>query len=178
MSHVRGAGIAAAGTLAGLGICASGAIYEDTSRALGGTVLTITALTITALAYIRSWVTDTSDERRNLAAAQHRVEEEERRYFALKAAIEGEHMRLTRDMAADRARTTAQLAAERTAMHAEFEEQRLQVAKEAFRTGVEMERAGMLKPETPTPANLIPFPGPAERAPERERSREHGVVGP
>ncbi|MFI1732671.1 hypothetical protein ACH40E_26380 [Streptomyces acidicola] len=92
---------------------------------------------------------------------------------------EGETTRLNRDMAAERARIAATLLAEREAMTAEFEENRLQVATEAFRTGVQMETAGMLKPDVSAPpANLIEFPGREGHVPGRARSREHGFVGP
>lgn len=170
----------AAGTIlltAGLTASAHGALTEDVPRSLGGVCLTTTALTLIALARIRSWVFSTNNEREQLAEARREAEAERRRFFAAQAALEGETTRLTRDVSVERARIAATLATEREAMRAEFEKNRLQVATEAFRSGVEMERAGLLKPDAPTPqANLIPFPG--ARAPERERSREHGVVGP
>lgn len=162
---------------AGMTVSAHAAFRGDTPRSLGGLCLVVAALTLIALALAHSWVSDTTTERQELAEARRQAESERRRFFAAQAALEGEMTRLNRDMAADRARIAATLLAEREAMQAEFEEDRLQVSTEAFRSGVEMERAGLLKPDaTLSAANLIPFPG--ARAPEQERSREHGVVGP
>lgn len=163
----------------GLLISVRGVMRSDVPCSLGGTSLIVAALTLIALAVIRTWIGDARDERRELADARREAESEQRRYFALQAALNGEATRLNRDMAMERARVAATLIAEREAMSREFEERRLDEQKEAFRAGVEMERAGMLKPDAPAPANLIQFPRqePAS-ASERERSREHGVVGP
>lgn len=163
----------------GLLTSARGVMRSDVPCSLGGASLIVAALILIALAAIRTWIGDARDERRELAASRHQSDAEQRRYFALQAALNGEMTRLTRDMALERARIAATLIAEREAMDREFEERRLDDQKEAFRTGVEMERAGMLKPDTPVPANLIQFPRQQpERTPDQERSREHGVVGP
>lgn len=152
-------------------------VRSDLPRSLGGTCLVVVALFLIALALIHTWARDTSAERRELAEARREADAERRKHFAAQAALECEMTRLNRDMTVERARIAATLLAERDATRAALEEERLQIATDAFRTGVEMERAGMLKPDVPLPANLIPFPGQG-RAPERERSREHGVVGP
>lgn len=162
---------------AGLSASGYGVATQATPHSLAGVCLTVTALTLIALTCIRAWIVNTSAERDQLIEARSDAEAERRRYFAAQAALEGEMTRLTRDMAADRARAAAKLLADRTAMEAEFEENRLQLQTEAFRTGVQMERSGMLKPETPAlPTNLIPFPG--HPSPARERTREHEGVGP
>lgn len=175
MRTTAAAGIALlAGGLAAGGY---GAAHSDLPRSLGGTCLIVTALTLIALVVIRTWIADASNERRELADARREADTERRKHFASQAALECEMTRLHRDMAVERARIAATLLAEREVMRAKFEGERLQVATEAFRTGVEMERAGMLKPDTPVPANLIPFPQQHPQ-PEQERSREHGVVRP
>lgn len=160
-------------------VSAHGAFTDDTPRSIGGVVLTITALTLIVLFFVRVWVVNTDTEREQLAQARHDAEAERRRHFAMQAALEGEMTRLTRDMREERARLAKTLLIEREALAAEFEKNRLQIATQAFQAGVEMERAGLLEPDAPTPqpANLIQFPEQS-RAPERERSREHGSVGP
>lgn len=171
---------AAAGVLAiGAAVITRSVDDDDIAESIGGACLVMVSLSTVICVLVRHWVTNTSEERQVLAAAQREAQGERSRYFAAQAALENERARLTRDMAAERARNTATLAAERDKMQAEFEEQRAQLASEAFRTGVEMERAGMLKPgQQPACGNLIQFPDHPGRAPERERSREHGVVGP
>jgi hypothetical protein len=149
---------------------------SDVPCSLGGTSLVIAALTLIALAVIRTWIGDVRDERRELADSRRQADAEQRRYFALQAALNGEKTRLTRDMALERARIAATLIAEREAMGREFEERRLDEQKEAFQAGIDMERAWRtVKPDTPIPANLIQFP---RQQPDQERSREHGVVRP
>ncbi|BBC35208.1 hypothetical protein SGFS_065020 [Streptomyces graminofaciens] len=142
---------------------------------MAGTSLVVTALTFIALVIIRGWIGDARDERRELAISRREADAQQRKYFALQALLECEATRLHHAVATEQAQNAATLIAEREAMHAELEEQRLQISTEAFRTGVEMERAGMLKPDAPIPANLIQFP---DRSPGREHSRGHGVVGP
>ncbi len=166
-----GSAVAAAGFAVILGSTWKG----SAAGSVGGTCLVMTALTVITLILIRNWVKDNREERRALALASQQAAEEHTRYIALQAALEGERGRLTRDFAAESARLKARLTAEREAMEAQFEEQRAQLAGKAFRMGVEMERSGRLKPEQEVVGNLIRFP---ERAPEQERSREHGVVGP
>jgi hypothetical protein len=160
---------------------AQGISRNDVPRSLGGTCLIVTAVTLIAMLLTHRWIVDTREERRSLALAQQEAEAERRKYFALQAALESEMGRLTRDMNADRHRIATTLVTEREKMHADFEERRLQVTTEAFRTGVQMERAGMLRPDEPVmPANLIRFPGQGQpsQSEQHARSREHGVVGP
>lgn len=162
---------------AGLSAILYGVIRSDLARALGGACLTTPALVLLALVAIRAWVMNTNEERRQLAASTREAQAERSRYFAAQAALENEQARLNRDMASDRARAAATLAAERKSMEAYFDEKRAKLVTDAFTTGVQMERAGTLKPKKPETGNLIQFPQ-QERAAERERSREHGVVGP
>jgi hypothetical protein len=160
----------------GLLVSARGVMRSDVPCSLGGMILIVTALILIALAAIRTWIGDARDERRELADSRRQSEAEQRRYFALQAALNGEMTRLNRDMALERARVAATLIAEREAMSREFEERRLDEQKEAFQAGIDMERAWRtVKPETPVPANLIQFP---KQQPEQEHSREHGVVRP
>ncbi|MGW2209966.1 hypothetical protein [Streptomyces sp. NPDC001781] len=166
----------------GLGASGYGSVRDDLAMSLGGLSAVFAAMSLIALIRVRAWIINTSRERAELASARQAAEREQRRYFALQAALEGEQSRLTKDVAAERAANTARLAAEREAMEAEFEERRLQVQKDAFRCGVEMERSGALKPEptAPAAANLIPFPKQPLPGPQlgRELSREHDAVEP
>ncbi|MGW5123208.1 hypothetical protein ACWEQ7_03930 [Streptomyces sp. NPDC004069] len=169
---------AAAGILVlGLAVIAL-SVDNDLAECICGACLVMIALSTGICILVRHWVINTADERRILAAAQRETQNERTRYLAAQAALENERGRLTRDMAADRARINATLTAERQKMAADFDEERAQLASEAFRTGVEMERAGMLKPNAqPVCGNLIQFP---EQHPVHApaRSREHGGVVP
>ncbi|MFE2967488.1 hypothetical protein ACFXKC_28220 [Streptomyces sp. NPDC059340] len=164
----------------GLTMSVEGLFRSDVSRSLGGISLTVTALTLIGLTFIRSWIVDTRDERRDLAHAQQRAEAERRTYVSAKAALESETGRLNHEVNVERAHVASTLISERQRMRAEFEEERLQITTEAFRTGVEMERSGAFRRDEPAmPANLIQFPKQEpSRSEQHARSREHGVVGP
>lgn len=163
----------------GLAMGIHSVLRADTPRALLATTVALIGLTVVRLVCARAWITDTRDERREAATARKEADEQKMKFFALEAALESEATRMHRDLIAEQARNAAMLAAERSAMQAEFEARRLEEAQDAFLTGVEMERSGALKPDTPVPANLIQFPKPAPAVEqERERSREHGFVGP
>lgn len=165
--------------IAGFAVIIRNTAHDNVAGAIGGACLVMVGLSAVILVMVRHWVMNTGEERRILAAAQREAQAERSRYFAAQAALENEQGRLNRDMAAERARMTATLTAERAKMRAEFEEERTQLVTDAFRTGVEMERAGDLKPQTPVRGNLIPFPEKQPgRVPQQERSREHGSVGP
>lgn len=167
--------------IVGFAVIIRSTMQDHVAGSIAGACLVMSGLTITVLVLCRHWIMDTRDERRVLAAAQRQADGERTRYIAVQAAFENEQVRLKRDMAAERARMAATLAAERKAMAAEFAETRATEMSDAFRAGAEMERAGMLKPaRATTPGNLIQFPGQGQpaREPQRERSREHGVVGP
>lgn len=167
-----------------LGVSVQSTLRSDIPRSLTATALVFTALFVIGLVLGRAWITDVREQRRDLAQARRDAESEQRRYLTLRAAMEGEMTRLQRDMNAEMARVAKTLVVERKAMRDEFEERRLEDAKAAFQTGVEMERSGMLKRDEPAvPANLIQFPKQtpgAEPQQERshERSREHGGVAP
>jgi hypothetical protein len=176
---------AAVAMLGGLPALLYGILHNDTARSIGGACLIMTALILTALVAIRSWIVDTSDERRVLAAAQRQASEERTRYIAAQAALENEQARLNRDMAGERQRIAAQLIAEREAMRDEFDDQKAALIAETMETTVRMFRGGKFAPEEETPqrGNLIQFPKelPTQAhpaSPERERSRGHEVVGP
>lgn len=172
----------------GLTIVLYGLIVDDFSRSLAGACLTITALVLGALVAIHSWIKDTSEERRNYAAATREKNAERSRYIAAQAALENEQQRLNRDMARERAALAAKLITEREALLREFEEQRATLICETMEATILMIKDGRLAPGQSPVGNLIPFPGgqtstaaPArERSRERgrERSREHGIVGP
>ena len=135
-------------------------------------------LSLVILIFVRRWVCETNAERQALTQAQRDAQGERSRYIALKAALEGEHGRRVRDMAAERAGIAATLRAERAKLAAEYRESRAKELSEAFQTGVEMERAGMLKRRQTPRDNLLKFPGRQTERPDQERSREHGVVSP
>lgn len=162
---------------AGLLVGAHGVIRSEIPRALGGIALGFTGLFLIALVAVRRWICDTKEERRDLAQSRREADATQHKYLAAQANLESEMIRLNRDLNTERHRIAATLVAERQSMLAEFEKQRLQITTEAFRTGVEMERAGMLKPDEPVPPNLIQFPKQQPQA-DREHSREHGVVHP
>lgn len=172
-------GAAATAVAGGLAVVLYGIIRSDTARAMGGTCLTLTALTAIALIIIRRWVVNTADERRILAAAQREAVAERTRYIAAQAALENEQGRLNRDMAAERAALTVRLKTEREAMADEFEERRASLIAETMDATVRMVVEGKLAPTVPTQSKVIQFRERQQpRQPERDRSREHGVVGP
>lgn len=170
-------GAAATAVASGLAVVLYGIIRSDTARAMGGTCLTLTALTAIALIVIRKWVVDTRDERRVLAAAQREALAERSRYFAAQAALENEQGRLNRDMAAERASLTSRLMAEREAMAGEFEERRASLIAETMEATALMIWEGKFAPPTPVQNKVIQL-RQRQPQPERDRSREHGVVGP
>ncbi|MEV7389558.1 hypothetical protein [Streptomyces sp. NPDC091215] len=167
----------------GLALSTHGALNGSGAHAMAGAAVTFTAITAIALCMIRRWVTNTSAERARLARAEERAEEKQLKFVALQGALQGENARIKRDLEAERAQGLAALEVRRAALEAQFEKDRFQIETKAFQTGVLFERAGMLEPDAPIPGNLIQFPKQhpepdPEGAPQRERSREHGVVGP
>lgn len=173
------AGAGAAVLAGGILVILYGVIRNDLARALGGACLSITALTLIALVVIRKWVTDTSDERRILAAAQREAQGERSRFIALRAGLENEQCRLARDMAAERAALTTRLAAEREAMADEFEERRAAYASETAEVFALMVHGGRFAPATSPTGKVIHFPSQQpEQQVEHVRSREQGVVSP
>jgi hypothetical protein len=166
---------------AGITVILYGVVHDDLARALGGACLTMPALTLIALVAIRKWVTDTSEDRRLLAASIREAQAEKSRYFAAKAALENEQGRLTRDAAIDRRRAAVAAMAEREALHQQFEEKRAQLVCHTFEMAFEMARR---VPDEHARADdkadvVIQFPvQQQEQAPVRERSRGHNVVGP
>ncbi|MFD8254667.1 hypothetical protein [Streptomyces werraensis] len=170
--------VAAGILLAGFAVILASAPHDNLAGAIGGACLVMVGLSLTILTFVCHWVSNTAEERRILGAAQREAQAERSRYFAAQAALENERGRLLRDLAAERASIAATLAAERAAMAAEFQETRATELSEAFQTGVEMERTGMLQRRQPQRGNLLKFPGRQPSAPARTQEREHGVVGP
>lgn len=163
----------------GLGVVLYGTLRDDLARTLGGTCLALIALTVIALILIRSWIVDTSQERRILGASQREAQRQRDMYFAAQAALEVEQGRLNQDRAAERRADIIRLQAERKAMEQEFEDRRATVIAETMEATILMMRSGDLDPAPSTTGRLIPFPHQqAQPHPERARSREKGVVGP
>ncbi|MFG3085061.1 hypothetical protein [Streptomyces parvulus] len=162
-------------------------IYRgDLARTLGGTCLMMPALTYIALALLRRWIADTRDERQRLAIAQRHAEGERTRFIALEAALENEHGRLIRDVAAERAQVQAQLAAEREAMRVEFDSHRAELVCETMEATVLMIRNNKFAPSATATArgklirltDRLPAQGHAPvEAQERSQQRERGHAG-
>jgi hypothetical protein len=157
----------------GLAATLYGLIRGDHAHSTAGAGLTTTALTLIALTTIRRWVTNTTDERRQLADATQAARDERDGYFAAKAVLENDQQRLMRAAAADRAHAAATLIAERAKLAAEFEEKRAALICETLAAYDDLVRSHKQKP--PERGSVIPFP---TQQPERERSRGHNVVGP
>jgi hypothetical protein len=161
--------------LGGLSLTLYGALRNNFAHSLGGTCLTITALTVIALVIIRRWIVDTSNERHRLAENERRAQDEYASYIALKAALENEQGRLRQDISAEHAAINERLKAERAKMEADFEERRATLISETMTTTFLMIRGNKFAPDVASAGKLIPFP---QQEPERQRAREHGVVGP
>jgi gamma-glutamyltranspeptidase len=171
------AATAAVAMTAGLTAILYGVIHNSPARSLAGVALITTALTVFALIAIKQWVTDTREEQKRFAQATRDAEAERAQYFAAKAALENEQQRHLRDVAADRAHAAATLIAEREKMAAEFEEKRAALVCETLAAYHELMHSE--KKQQPERSSVIPFPTQQpERAPERGRSREHGVARP
>ena len=163
------ASVSAAVMLGGIGLTLHGVWRDQPAHSLAGVVLSMIALTVIILTTVHHWVTDTSTERTALAAAQREAQAERARAFAAQAALENEQGRLYRDLAAERA------------MQQEFEDSRSQLVADAMETLASWVVSGKVCPPTRETGNLIRFPKqqPVQvQTPQRERSREHGVVGP
>jgi hypothetical protein len=174
---------AATAMLGGLGIILYGVLRDDLPASIAGLSLTLTALTAIALILLKGWITDTREERRLLATTQCEAQGEKSRYVALQAALEAEQGRLTQDRAAQRRADQQRLKVERDAMERQFEEQRASLAAETMEATFLMIHNGKFAPDEPTHNKVIQFPRDLphqqpQRHPGRERSREHGVVGP
>lgn len=185
MDHAGGTrATAAAAVMAGavgLAVSILGAIRNQPAHSLTGiciTMIALTALVLRAILGNRLTIADTRDERRDLAIAQGQAIAERDKYFAAQAALEVEQGRLNRDMAAERAAQSARLKVERAAMAAEFEERRAALIAETMEATVLMIQDGKLTPVAPTKSKVIQLREHQQRHPDRERSREHGVVGP
>lgn len=167
------AGAAGTATAGGLTVALLGTLRADLPHTLGGTCITLVALTVLALTLIRRWIVDTSAERHLLATAQREALDERGRYVAAQLVLEAERGRLAADLAAERRKDATRLKAEREAMRAEFEEKKAQVVAETMEATVR----SMLRPPAPkTSGTLIEFPrqhAEHQPQPERARTRDH-----
>lgn len=168
---------AGAGFIAGLLAVLHGTYRDNITNTVGGTCLTLIALITIALVLIRKWVVDTSDERRILAATQREAQRQHDRYLAAQVALENEQGRLRQDMAAERQANTLRLKTERAAMVDEFEAKRGEVVAESMEVAIRLVCGKKLDPRQLATAKLIQFPQNLPHQ-QRERTREHGVVGP
>ncbi|MFF7946955.1 hypothetical protein [Streptomyces griseorubiginosus] len=158
-------------------------LHDDLPVSIAGLSLTLTALTTVALILLYGWITDAREERGLLSAAQCEAQAEKSRYVALQAALEAEQGRRTQDRAAERRADQQRLKVERDAMERQFEEQRASLIAETMEATFMMIHNGKFASAEPTRSKVIQFPRdlPHQQPqghPERERSREHGVVGP
>ena len=172
-ASTRTTAITAVVLVTGLAATLYGLIRGDHAHSTAGAGLTTTAITLIALTAIRRWVTNTADERRQLADATQAARDERDGYFAAKAVLENDQQRLMRAAAADRAHAAATLITERQKMAAEFEEKRATLVCETLAAYDALMRSHKQKP--PQRSSVIQFP---PQQPERERSRGHNVVGP
>ncbi|MFJ9029752.1 hypothetical protein ACIRQP_14710 [Streptomyces sp. NPDC102274] len=139
----------------------------------------MTALTLIALVAIRSWTTDTREERQRLADAQREADTERSRSVASQAALEVERSRIQRDAAAEWARIEARLQTERQAMRAQLEEERAKMACESLETAFRMINAGLFEDRPAGHGKVIGFPSHAARAREEAAcDRDRGVSQP
>lgn len=172
------AATAAAVTLGGLALTLHGAWRGQFTHSLAGVAMTMVALTVIILSVIHRWVTDTRTEHACLAAGVREAQAERLRYIAAQAALENEQARLRRDLNAERAALTAGARAEHEALLAEFEERRGELISDTMEATVRMFHEGRFAPETGRGATIIRLPQQPSPVSHRERSWEHGVVGP
>lgn len=174
------AATAALAGLAGFTVTLHGAYRNQPAHSLAGVCITMISLTALILIAIHKWTTDTSTERIALGAAQREAQAEQARYFALQASQEVEMGRLRQDINAERARIAEQLRVERQAMEDEFAQERGELSADAMNILTTWIVQGKVSPPERQTGNLIRFPNPEKPEPgrQRERAREHGVVGP
>ncbi|TGZ14677.1 hypothetical protein DV517_61600 [Streptomyces sp. S816] len=164
----------------GLALTGLGVLRNNVPHAVGGSCLVATGIAVVALILIRTWITDTSDARNALAAAQRDAEKERSRYFAAQAALENEQGRLRQEVNAEQQRIASILATEREAMNIMFEEKRAALVSETMEVTVRMFRNGDFAPDTLTTGRLIQFPKQEHqvRTTGQARSRGHEGVAP
>ncbi len=166
----------------GISVVLYGIAVNDLSRSLGGSCLTMTALTLLALVAIRRWVTDTRAERERLADATREQDSERVRLMALQAAVEQERQRLLRDAEADRRQNAARLEAERKALRAQFEakcqalreqfeEDRAALMCKSVETAYVMFKAGLMDEQPHPSVAVLSF---LEKSQQRAAERTHG----
>ncbi|MCB5168059.1 hypothetical protein LG634_24930 [Streptomyces bambusae] len=157
------------------GIVTYGIIDSNLPAATGGGLIALAAAGMMGLSKARTWAVDTSTERRALAEAKQRAEDEHTKYIALGAAQAEEHRRRLRDLEGDRAAGRAEVAALKRALDDRYEAGREQLIVESMETGVRLYLAGLLKAPTATtaPAQVLPlFPPQPTRAGAAEQVQE------
>lgn len=167
-------------SLPGLALAGLGILQNNLPYATAGSGLIISALVISALVLIRTWLNDTTDVRNSLAASQREAERERSRYITLRAHLENEQARLNRDAATAQQQMACDLLAERQALADEFEEKRNALVSDTMAITLQWVHEGKFDPEA-SAANgqIIHFPRPGQAVGHQcERSREHGFVGP
>ncbi|MFE0376203.1 hypothetical protein ACFW1M_11565 [Streptomyces inhibens] len=162
---------------AGLALLAYGLATDSTTRTTGGVCLTSCALLFAALLAIRTWITDTSQERARLHDATRAADTERERYQAAQFAMEAERERMRRDAVGAAHRVEAALKSERELLREQFEEERNALISEAFETAVRLVRAGVLDAPAAHQDCVIPFPTQGHPA-EGEPTRGRGVTRP
>jgi hypothetical protein len=160
----------------GLPLLAHGLIASNVARTTGGACLTSCALLLLSLHAIRTWVTDTCQERRRLAAATRDADAERDRYRAAEFALAGEQARMRRDAASAMRRNEAALAEELAALRAQFEEERNELVSQTFETAFRLLKGGVMD-SPPAEDRVIPFPSQGHPV-EGETVRNRGVTRP
>ncbi|WP_329032200.1 hypothetical protein OIE71_04480 [Streptomyces sp. NBC_01725] len=154
---------------AGVAVILYGIAANDLSRALGGSCLTMTALTLLALISIRKWTRDTQVERQRLSDATRDAESERTRYVALQAAAEMERQRGQRDLAAERRRDALRVKVQIDAMRDRFEEERAQLICDSLPIAVRLVQHGLVDGPPAERGTVVSFPMQTKEQPARER---------
>ncbi|MEW1638590.1 hypothetical protein AB0469_31600 [Streptomyces sp. NPDC093801] len=152
-----------------VGVVAYGIFANDLARSVGGGVTAFTAALLLSLAKMRSWTTDARAERARLAKSVQAADDQRTRYVAAQGALMEEERRIIRDLEAERVALRAQADVERARLLQELEDERAQIKIDAYLTGVDHGRRGILN-ETPVqPGRVVQFPRPGMR----ERATAH-----
>jgi hypothetical protein len=147
--------------MGGVVIILASIVQNEPVRALGGTMLTMTSLTLIAMVEIRKWITNTDTERAALREESRRATErgasQEAKYIACQAALEIERGRMRRDRQEESDQMVAQLQVEREKLREQFEEERAALICETFEAAVSILQHG-LPTATRGKRAVIPFP--------------------
>ncbi|MFF4369686.1 hypothetical protein [Streptomyces sp. NPDC001594] len=152
-----------------MGVVVYGIVANDLARSLGGGITAFTAALLLSLAKMRSWTTDAKAERARLAKALQAADDERTRYVAAQGAQMQEESRRIRDLEAERIALRAQADVERARLLQELEDERAQIQIDAYLTGVDHGRRGILNASPARPGRVVQFPTPGIR----ERATGH-----